>query len=41
MAAIAAHVAPMERARVERIITDLVDDGLVQRVGRRWCLAAS
>ena len=41
LATIVAHVEPVERARVERIVADLVDDGLVQRAGRRWCLAAS
>jgi A/G-specific adenine glycosylase len=41
MTAVVAHVAPVERARVERLVTDLVKDGLVERTGRRLRLAAS
>jgi A/G-specific adenine glycosylase len=39
MTGVAAHVEPVGRDRVERIVSGLVDDGLVQRVGRRFRLA--
>jgi DNA-binding IclR family transcriptional regulator len=41
MATVVAYVAPVERTRVERLVTDLVKDGLVERAGRRLRLAAS
>jgi A/G-specific adenine glycosylase len=41
LTAVVAHVDPLDRDRVERIIEDLVVDGLVQRTGRRFRLATS
>ncbi len=41
LAAVVAHVGPGARDRVERLVTDLVEDGLVERVGRRLRLATA
>lgn len=41
LSAVGAHVATTDPARLERIIADLVADGLVERAGRRLRLAGS
>jgi A/G-specific adenine glycosylase len=41
LTAVVSHVAPEDRSRVERIVADLVEDGLVERAGRQLRLSTS